>query len=883
MKKDLKRSLYFRKPLKSDNLNDNMKLNRFLGSKETIFIFVLIMDVLMFIAFNFIYNTLRKLPGLFSNWKENFSNLKGNKIIDFNNIYINASAINSKIGIVIYILFFLFLVIFSIIFAYKMRISYSEGDINKGGSGTQRWTTIDEIAMQYKAVPLYPYKSVKENEEGTKTYISSWYKGKTGTLISRWDKYLFIDTAVTNNLIDGTTRSGKGEMMVYENIDIISRAENIDDRESMILFDPKLELYKSCKHRLEERGYIVRLINIDNPVKSAGYNPLSIVIKHYKNGDYEKAQQQAKTYAFGIFNSDVSQEAIWKNTSTDLFTALIIAQVSDLIELDELLNYRRRKVLKEKQNYFSELDEELKELAEKRWIYLNENKASDEDLILDPRATCIPPYVEYKEIFPNEKNINCFSVINFFKDLCDRASISTGNDQMAFEKKAESLLDDYFNARPKLDFASSLYASIKSAGDRTKGSIYTNMQSALTIFSLNNIAGMTAENDIDFDYIGYGEKPVAIFMGIPSEDKSNHFLATTFVAQVYQYLFGVAKKRNGKVKRHVRFILDEFGNMPVIYNFASYITVCLGANMSFDLYLQSYSQLDDLYKEAAATIKENCANHFYIMSVGNDSAKEFSEMLGNKTVIETQRTGARFGMNKTFMESSKERPLMFPAELNVLREGECCIYRGMKRSDNVRAAILSYPILNEYQDNLRLLTKLKVWFRVFIKRRTVRDLNLDTGEFLSFGDEYRKNLSSMAKIKGSALLYRHEYMADYFPNANDINFDDICDESRKHIDYTARVNNPEEAVKKLRDYYKNKNKKKDKTIKSIRLYPRFYNLLVNSVGENFEKVLGFTEKTSIDEVLNILRNTDFTKLMAKEKLDANFKSELINIITREAL
>lgn len=140
----------------------------------------------------------------------------------------------------------------------------------------------------------------------------------------------------------------------------------MDEKASLILFDPKLELYKSWKKRLEERGYLVRLINIDNPVKSAGYNPLSVVIKHYKAGNYEKAQQQAKTYAFGIFNADINQEAIWKNTSTDLFTALIIARVSDCIELDEVLNYNRRITLKEKKKQWEKLTPKLREEAYRR-------------------------------------------------------------------------------------------------------------------------------------------------------------------------------------------------------------------------------------------------------------------------------------------------------------------------------------------------------------------------------------------------------------------------------------------------------------------------------------------------------------------------------------
>ena len=194
--------------------------------------------------------------------------------------------------------------------------------------------------------------------------------------------------------------------------------------------------------------------------------------------------------------------------------------------------------------------------------------------------------------------------------------------------------------------------------------------------------------------------------------------------------------------------------MPMIYSFESYITVCLGTNMSFDIFLQSYSQLDNLYKDTADTIKENCANHFYIMSVGNDSSEEFSKMLGNKTVVELQRTGTRFGTNKTFMESSKERPLMHPQELNVLREGECCIYRGMKRTDNIRAAILSYPILNEYQDNIGIFDKIKLYFNTKKDRKEKGSMiNPDTGKPFTAKQEYKKNLSDFSKYKSTAICH----------------------------------------------------------------------------------------------------------------------------------
>lgn len=50
----------------------------------------------------------------------------------------------------------------------------------------------------------------------------------------------------------------------------------------------------------------------------------------------------------------------------------------------------------------------------------------------------------------------------------------------------------------------------------------------------------------------------------------------------------------------------------------------LGQNISFDLYLQNYEQLDDLYGESIAeTIKGNCGNHFYLQTASKETARNF--------------------------------------------------------------------------------------------------------------------------------------------------------------------------------------------------------------------------------------------------------------------
>lgn len=859
-------SYLFPNPYKSDNLNNTLRLNRFIANQKVIPIYLLIFDILMLLLFNYVINLIFTLP-------EMFANFGNSETVDILNLSMFSFYKITGVGKFFYIPFIIFLVITNVKKAYDIRVSFGEEDINKGNSGTSRWTTISEIKEQYKEIELLPsrefirlagyeeelpegaYEIERFTEDGTEYIryrVPNYYDGKGGIPVSRWRNKLYIDPQLTNNLFLGTTRSGKGEMFVFPLIDILSRAREVKNRPSMIIFDPKLELYKSAKETLEKRGYKTRLLNLDDPMRSAGYNPLDIITKYYAEGKLDEAQQLAKSFSFSIFNSsnDMS-EPIWKNTATDLFTALIIAVVSDCIEEDDIINAERKKRWERLTSNYEALEVESREEADK--LYYAELEKGKDILADDSDLHAISPSYVFKEIYPNRKSINCFSVINFFRELCDVASISTGKEEQAGQKKAETALDDYFNARPKLDYARSLYLSIKTAGDRTKGSIFVNMQSALTIFSLNSIAAMTAENDIDFEEIGFGENPVAIFIGLPTEDKSNHFLALNFVTQVFQYLFKLAKARKGTLGRNVRFILDEFGNMPILDNFGGMVTNCLGVGFSFDIFIQSYNQLHTNYEMEQDTIKDNFANQFYILAQGNESAEEFSEQLGNKTIIELQRTGTRFGTNKTVMENSKERPLLYPHELKVFKEGETALIRGSHRTDRAGAAIESHPILCEY-------TKLTFWQKVYAKWYTkkIREnrsasevpIDRDTGKPLTYKQELALNISNLQRYYGTAFLYRFQYATSDFPNPTSIELSDICKESRKNIEYTKRVYDTEMVQKKLKENAEIENSFSVNEYRAKENVNLVNELMKELIGENYEQILDINKDMSSNEFYN---------------------------------
>lgn len=283
-----------------------------------------------------------------------------------------------------------------------------------------------------------------------------------------------------------------------------------------------------------------------------------------------------------------------------------------------------------------------------------------------------------------EEKVNMYSVANF---LATKGSET--------DSEGNNALDEFFQARKDNTPAKNMYATSNFAGGNTRGSIFTVAMSKLQIFTLEPNAKLTSYNSLDLTDVGFGDKPVAIFMVTPDFDQSNHVLASIFVSQLYRVNAEKATMSpSGKMKRNVHFMLDEFGNMPTIEGMAGMVTVGAGRGFRFHLVVQAYSQIKSQYGDEADTIIGNCSNQIYILTKDKQTAEQYSTLLGTKTITDVSRSGRLFSMDKTHSEAVKERPLMLPDELMQLKEGESVVVRANKRQDKKRRKIAPKPIFN---------------------------------------------------------------------------------------------------------------------------------------------------------------------------------------------
>jgi len=287
-----------------------------------------------------------------------------------------------------------------------------------------------------------------------------------------------------------------------------------------------------------------------------------------------------------------------------------------------------------------------------------------------------------------EEKINMYSVANFLSDL--------GSDE---DDDGNNALDDFFQLRPDQNPAKLMYATSNFAGGNTRASIFAIAMQKLQIFTSEPNARLTSYNSMDLTDVGFGDKPLAVFMVTPDFDSSNHVLASIFVSQLYRVNAEKATMESGKMNRHVHFMLDEFGNMPTVEGMASMVTVGAGRGFRFHLVVQAYSQIKSQYGDEAETIIGNCSNQIYILTQDKETAEQYSGLLGTKTITDVSRTGQLLSTDKSHSESVKERALLLPDELMELKEGESVVIRVNKRQDNKRNKIAPRPIFNSLESS----------------------------------------------------------------------------------------------------------------------------------------------------------------------------------------
>lgn len=202
--------------------------------------------------------------------------------------------------------------------------------------------------------------------------------------------------------------------------------------------------------------------------------------------------------------------------------------------------------------------------------------------------------------------------------------------------RQKTYLDDFLQNRHKMspvfDYAGMI---LDNPSEKTVGSYYATLSTALEGFLEEGLKKVTAATDIDITTLA--KEPTALFIIIPDELKTRNIVGTMIVSQIYNYLTFEASsnKPTERLAKNVYFLLDEFGNLPIIPNFPSWVSLSRGRGIYFNIIVQADSQLEEVYgKNGSKTITQNCHLQMLLGANEIDTLKRFEDLFGKYTIYQ---------------------------------------------------------------------------------------------------------------------------------------------------------------------------------------------------------------------------------------------------------
>ena len=529
-----------------------------------------------------------------------------------------------------------------------------EGDRVEGSLENSRFLTDKE---RDKYFPTFTYDTIENSKKDG--VPARAVLDKKGRLVGNWKPNVHA-------LVIGATGSGKTTTFINPMIQLIAAA-NLGS--SMIMTDPKGELFDLHSKFLQAQGYEVMVLDLRDTYSSSRWNPLEPIWDAYQESMHADEGMVGHIDSMDDYpdlrrlDGDAEPGAPWVEWNGVAY--------ADLTHAKDDVNIVKQKI-------FDEMYEDLQDLVGGLVPIMNEKDQMWErgarSLVT---ATCLAMLEdsENPELGMTKDKFNLFNV--------QKALSNSSNGYQA--------LKDYFEGRGALSQAYQLSRQVLSAPEETMSSYMSVTLDKLTIFNDRGLCGLTSATDLKADKIAFGK--TAVFLKIPDEKDTRHSLASLFVLSTYKALIKIATNLPGQtLPRNVYFIMDEFGNMPKIDKFGQMITVGRSRKIWFSMVVQSFVQLTNVYgKEIADIVIGNCGVKMFIGSNDTDTCKMFSEMCGNMTV-KTTSTSSSLGSKAGDISVSSQtqvRPLIYPSELQRLNNQE-------STGNSIIVSFNSYPLKTKY-------------------------------------------------------------------------------------------------------------------------------------------------------------------------------------------
>lgn len=488
---------------------------------------------------------------------------------------------------------------------------------------------------------------------------------KTGTFFRGekvGGKYEFSMRDEMHSLIIGTTGTGKTSMIIEPAIRVYAHTA---EKPTMIIGDPKGEIYAKHAQALINEGYNVQVYDLDNPYASARWNPMERPFDIYHKA--LNINREAKKYS-GCTPAQAGKDTLEGQEYGDVWFEFEGTAFANEESLNRQITARRQQLMNEATFELRGIAAAICPVSQGTNDTIWEQGAQDflYGIMLAMLEDSADP-----RLGENKLKREQFNFYNLYK-IANKRDADPDNPFNSVRK--------FCSGRAKTSDVMLLTSPVVNSAPTTTKSYMSVLAGKITqLMSDMGICYATSGTEIDFNT--FVDKPTALFLKIPDHKKERHPLATICISQLYRTLVDVANRYpNMKLPRHVYFLLDEFGNLPVIQDFATMVTVSRSRNIFFQIVVQSFMQLDTKYgKEVSETLKGNFNIQIFLGTEDASTREAFSKSCGEvQLIISEDQTSKTEGKDQksTTTSTNKQRsvkPLVDPYELSTLPFGTAII------------------------------------------------------------------------------------------------------------------------------------------------------------------------------------------------------------------
>ena len=309
-----------------------------------------------------------------------------------------------------------------------------------------------------------------------------------------------------HSLVIGSTGSGKTTTFINPMIQLIG-ATNCGS--SMIMTDPKGELFSLHSKFLKNRGYDVLLLDLRDTYSSSRWNPLESIWDMYQDyvhtGDGIRAHRDDMAGYPDLKQPDGPADpgVLWIEWNGNAY--------ADPTHCQDDISVSKQKI-------YDEMFEDLNDLISVMCPVENEKdplwEKGARSLIM---AICLAMLEDSEDtrLGMTKDKFNFFNI---------NKALSNSDDDF-------KALKEYFEGRSPLSQAASLSRQVLAAAEQTTASYMSIAFDKMNMFNDRGLCGLTSATDIDA--ARFADRPTALFLKIPDEKDTRHGLAAVFVLCMY--------------------------------------------------------------------------------------------------------------------------------------------------------------------------------------------------------------------------------------------------------------------------------------------------------------------------------------------------------------